>query len=178
MRSHGAKDGLKADEKTGAKPKKDAAASIDELTHKPSNMTCDKIDFSYDIREALVTGNIKIKQEKTNGTCEQVIFDEENNRAELKGNVVFVDDEKQEFKCNLMRVWFDTGNIKVQGSYQLTSPRKSAKEDPDKKGAPPPRHEFGEEPQLPAGAPAAADNKPDKPAAPPTKTTEPDKPSP
>ncbi len=68
MRSHGDKDGLPDKEKT----KKDAAAAVDALSHKPSNVWCDKIDFNYEIQEALVTGNIKIKQDKTNGTCDQL----------------------------------------------------------------------------------------------------------
>lgn len=151
MRSHGEKDGLPDKEKT----KKDPAAAVDALSRKPSNMWCDKIDFNYDIQEALVTGSIKIKQEKTNGTCKQVIFDEENNRAELKGDVVFVDDEGQEFKCELMRVWFDTGNIKVLSAYEFRSPNKNKKEpgkgEPDKAAPPPKKHEFGDEPKLPDG---------------------------
>jgi lipopolysaccharide export system protein LptA len=163
MRSHGEKDGLPEKEKQ----KKDPAAAVDALSRKPSNMWCDKMDFNYDIQEAVVTGNIKIKQDKTNGTCKQVIFDEANNRAELKGNVVFVDDEGQEFKCELMRVWFDTGNIKVLSAYEFKSPRKEdknapAKGQPDKSTVPPKKHEFGDEPKLPDGVlPANEDAKAD-----------------
>jgi lipopolysaccharide export system protein LptA len=161
MRSHGEKDGLPEKEKT----KKDPAAAVDALSRKPSNMWCDKMDFNYDIQEAIVTGNIKIKQDKTNGTCKQVIFDEANNRAELKGNVVFIDDEGQQFKCELMRVWFDTGNIKVLSTYEFRSPNKKKDPDktqPDKSAAPPKKHEFGDEPKLPEGLTTAnEDAKPD-----------------
>ena len=137
MRSHGDKDGLPDKEKT----KKDRAAAVDDLSHKPSNMWCDKMDFNYDIQEALVTGNIKIKQENTDGTCNQLVFDEANNRAKLQGNVSFVDDEQQKFKCDLMYVWFDTGNIKVEGPFELTSPRKEKKDAPEKTNEVP-RTEF------------------------------------
>lgn len=151
MRSHGENDGLPEKEKQ----KKDAAAAVDALSRKPSNMWCDKMDFNYDIQEALVTGNIKIKQDKTDGTCKQVIFDEANNRAELKGDVVFIDDEGQQFKCELMRVWFDTGNIKVLSTYEFRSPNKKNNKEPGKgepdKTAPPKKHEFGDEPKLPDG---------------------------
>lgn len=183
MRSHGEKDGLPANEKT----KKDPAAAVDALSHKPSNMWCDKIDFNYDIQEALVTGNIKIKQEKTDGTCNQVVFDEENNRAELKGNVNFVDDEGQKFLCDVMYVWFDTGNIKVPGKYTFTSPRKDKKGTTEKGNtsntSAPQKSSFPDEPTLPEGIssaqPAANANKtdatPDK--APADKTNKPEKPA-
>ncbi len=160
MRSHGAKDGLPDKEKT----KKDAAAAVDDLAHKPSNMWCDKMDFNYDIQEALVTGSIKIKQENTDGTCEKIIFDEANNRAELQGNVVFVDDENQKFKCQILRVWFDTGNLKVvKGPLEIVSPRKEKKEEPTK-AAPQPKHDFGEDIKVPAETetpPTKPDAKPD-----------------
>lgn len=174
MRSHGAKDGLPDKEKV----KKDATAAVDDLSHKPSNMWCDKIDFNYEIQEALVTGNIKIKQEKTSGTCNQVIFDEENNRAKLIGKVDFVDEDKQRFKCDLMYVWFDTGNIKVDGPFEFVAPKKEDK-DPNKNGnktPPQKKSDFPDDLKVPdnlvappdnAGkkdTPASKDSKPDKPA--------------
>jgi lipopolysaccharide assembly outer membrane protein LptD (OstA) len=174
MRSHGEKDGLPDKEKIKKDSSKDPAAAVDALSHKPSNMWCDKIDFNYDIQEALVTGNIKIKQEKTNGTCEQVVFDEANNRAKLQGKVNFVDDEGQKFLCELMYVWFDTGNIKVPGKYTFTSPRKENKTDktePDKSPTSQEKSSFPDEPTLPAGlasgqpsnkSDSKADNKADK----------------
>ena len=162
MRSHGEKDGLPDKEKT----KKDAVSSIDALSHKPSNMWCDKMDFNYEIQEALVTGNIKIKQDKTDGTCEKVIFDEANNRATLKGKVDFTDEDNQRFKCELMYVWFDSGNIKVDGPFELTTPKKDAKEEPDKSGTtktPPATSYFPPPLKLPESAnpetPPAKDEK-------------------
>lgn len=144
MRSHGKDDGLKSDSK-GKRP----GDGITDIAHKPSNMWCDSIDFDYDIREALVTGNIRVKQGESNGTCKQIIFDEEANRAELKDNVVFTDKDGQTFKCGLLRVWFDDNRLKAFPPFELLSPR-SKKEDKDKPTAPKTRHEFGDKPEVPA----------------------------
>src|SRR2546421_668043 len=61
----------------------------EQWTKKPSRMACDRIDFNYDTRQAVVSGSIRMNQEDNYGTCQQIIFDERRNIADLRGEVEF-----------------------------------------------------------------------------------------
>jgi len=153
MNSHGKDTGMKKDE-DAKKPvaKKAPGDAIGEIVHKPSKMTCDKIDFNYDIREALVTGNIHVVQGETSGTCRQITFDEENNVAELKGDVLFTDKDGQTFATEVLTIWFDADRLEFQGPFTLKG-KKKKEESASEPGAKPaprqPKRDFGKPPPVP-----------------------------
>lgn len=91
---------------------------------KASTMTCDRIDYNYRNRQAIITGNIKMKQENTSGSCERILFDEERNTAELQGKVVFVNNaNKRTIRALNATVWIDDEVVQTTNRTTVTTPR-------------------------------------------------------
>ena len=146
MDSHGKNTGMKTT------PKKGPCDALGDVSRKPSKMLCNTIDFNYDIQEALVTGNIRLTQGETKGTCRQIVFDEENNVAELKGDVIFTDKKGQTFQTDTLIVWFDSDKMDFRGPVTLKgkNQEEDTKPEPGKTPAPAqPKRNFGAPPEVP-----------------------------
>ncbi len=169
MNSHGKTDGMK---KTTSRGPGD---TVGDITHKPSKMLCNTIDYNYEISEALVTGNIRMKQENSSGTCRQIVFDEENNVAELSGDVSFTDKKQQTFQVEKLIVWFDSDKLDFQGPVTMRGRNDDDPKAADPKKPAPARQtkkNFGGPPVVPDLEKEPVDEKtPDKPAE--TKPAEP-----
>jgi lipopolysaccharide assembly outer membrane protein LptD (OstA) len=140
MKSHGEKDGIQATENTGS-----AARSLrGEVLNKASSLTCDRIDYSYENRQGRLSGNIRMRQGQNFGTCEQIVFDEERNVAELLGNVKFTDDKGQSFNTRKLIIWIDENKIESERPVRIEIPVKNERNTPAA-----PARKFGTPPALP-----------------------------
>jgi lipopolysaccharide assembly outer membrane protein LptD (OstA) len=167
MKSHGEKDGIQpVPDKNG----RGGRSLRQEVLHKPSSLTCDRIDYSYENQEARLAGNIRMRQGENFGTCELIIFDEANNIAQLMGSVEFTNGDKQTIKTRDLTVWIDSNISESRKITSLDIPVKrnektGAATQGKTKFAPPPlipndvMQEFGRKPQpLPTlAAPAPED---------------------
>ena len=64
---------------------------------KPVRISCDRLDWNYDTRQANLVGNLRIVQGDYSGTCNQIIYDEPKNAAHLLGDVRFGNTKNQQF---------------------------------------------------------------------------------
>ena len=103
MKSHGKGDGLKGSE--GAKSVRG------EVLHKPSTLSCDRLDYNYETKQATLSGNIRMRQGENFGTCDRILFDEGRNIVRLIGNVSFVNGDRQIIKVPEMTIWIDKNII-------------------------------------------------------------------
>lgn len=108
--THGQGDGI-----TGNRQK---TAARGEFTSKPSKLTCDRVDWDYETRQAVLTGNIKMTQGKNSGTCKRIEFDERQNVARLMGNVTFIDDKGQSYATPDLTIYNNENRI-VTGRSRL-----------------------------------------------------------
>lgn len=160
MRSHGTDDGIKGSASSSKK-----RSIRGDVTGKASRMTCDRIDFNYDIREAVITGNIRMMQGKNEGTCDTIVFDEENNIAELRGNVRFTNGERQTFRSQKVIIWLDEDKMHApsdtkQPTTIVIPPKKSSTPSQARTNFPaPPSDNIFDFEETPA-TPAPAGNKP------------------
>ncbi|MBV9865999.1 MAG: hypothetical protein JO316_11645 [Abitibacteriaceae bacterium] len=122
INSHGTDDGIR-----GSAPNKNQHKRKlpKRLAGKQSTMTCDRIDYNYENKEAVVTGHIHMTQEGNSGTCDRIVFDEENNIAHLIGNVQFNNKDDQAFQCPEMTIWIDDNRIQVPANAGIIIPRNS-----------------------------------------------------
>lgn len=90
----------------------------DEFASKPSKLKCDRVDWDYETREAVLTGHIKMTQGKNSGTCDRIEFDERQNVARLKNHVEFTDDKGQSYKTPDLTIYNDENRI-VTGQSTL-----------------------------------------------------------
>lgn len=114
-----------------------------EYARKPSKILCDRADWNYEDREAVLTGHLRMTQGSNSGTCDRIIYDEEQNVAQLMGGVRFRNEENQVFNTPDLVIYIDEGRI----STKFTSltfgarPKTSATPRPTKKtprfGTPP-----------------------------------------
>lgn len=137
MNSHGKSDGIKGTS-TGKSLR-------DEVAHKPSRMTCDRIDYDYNSQEAIVTGHILMTQEKTSGTCERITFDEENNIVKLEGNARFRNAQSQTVLAPNVTIWLDSNMVQSDRGTTFNIPNKN-----DKPTARPTKAAPPAVPQLPS----------------------------
>ena len=92
-----------------------------DIKRKPSKIECDRVDYNYENLQAVVTGTIKLTQEKNVGTCDRITFDEEKNYARLEGNVVFRNTSNgQTLRSPFVEVWIDDNiaqgkGVRIQG---------------------------------------------------------------
>lgn len=82
-----------------------------ELTHKPIRVTCDRVDWDYDIKQATATSNIHIFQGANRGTCNRIVYDERRNIIDLQGDVRFGDDKNRTFVGQEITVYVDESRI-------------------------------------------------------------------
>ena len=153
IKSHGKDDGLKT-----ADGKKTVRG---EVLHKQSSMTCDRLDYDYETKQATLSGSIRMRQGENFGTCERVIFDEERNIARLLGNVRFTNGDRQTFSTPALTIWIDSNMIQAPNSTSITIPRKPAETKPTRQ-----REDLGAPPVLPRDLIEGKDRKP-PPALPP-----------
>jgi len=134
--SHGKQDGIAADKK----------GFRDQLSHKPSTLICDKVDWDYEIHQATVTGNIQMIQADNRGTCDRIIYDEQKNVSDLEGDVHFSDGKKRTFLCNQLTVYMDANKVDSSEPCTISFPR-----DVDVTGTPAPAKtpvDFGPPPDI------------------------------
>jgi lipopolysaccharide export system protein LptA len=143
MRSHGSKDGIKPTSGSQAGGSK----LRQEVLHKASVLRCDRIDYSYDTREAVLSGNIRMTQGANTGTCERIVFDEARNIAQMQGAVVFSNAKGQTMRTRNMTIWLD--NSMVQSETRTTIDIPDTNDKP--RAARTPVANFKPAPTLPPG---------------------------
>ncbi|MDQ3814438.1 MAG: LPS export ABC transporter periplasmic protein LptC [Armatimonadota bacterium] len=121
MRSHGKEDGIK-EKKPEKKAGEEGRNLREEVLHKPSRMTCEKIEYNYENREALVTGNIRLTQEQNLGVCAKILFDEEKNVARLEGSVIFKQKDGRTIETPSLTVWIDQDKILAPKETKIKIP--------------------------------------------------------
>lgn len=148
LKSHGAQDGLRGqgDDKTVR----------GEVLHKPSSLTCERLDYDYETRQATLTGSIRMRQGENFGTCDRILFDEAKNIVRLIGNVKFINGDRQTIEVPEMTIWIDRNMIQSPGISTRI---------PDRKGrgtARTPRkpEDLGDAPALPPEILEGRDRKP------------------
>lgn len=137
LKSHGEKDGLKG--------KGDGKTVRGQVLHKPSSLTCDRLDYDYETRQATLTGSVRMRQGENFGTCDSIRFDEARNIVRLIGNVKFETGDRQTIEVPEMTIWIDRNMIQSPGTSIRIPDRKSraATRTPRKPEA------FGDVPRLP-----------------------------
>ena len=111
--SHGKQDGIAADKK----------GFRDQLSHKPSTLICDNVDWDYEVHQATVTGHISMIQADNRGTCDRIIYDEQKNVSDLEGNVKFSDGKKRNFLCSQLTVFMDDNKVDSTQPCTISFPR-------------------------------------------------------
>ncbi len=125
----------------------DAPAKTDSsLRKKPIEVLCDRLDYNYENHQAIAVGNVRIKQEKSYGTCQRIVYDEDRKIARLLGKVNFTNGEGQTFTGDEVTVWVNADKIDAHGPIRLSGPPQDEKNDKAK----PPKVAFpDQEPELP-----------------------------
>jgi lipopolysaccharide export system protein LptA len=116
--THGQGDGI-----TGRRDDKTARG---QLTRKSSKIICDRVDWDYETREAVLTGHIRMVQGKSEGTCDRILFDERQNVAQLKGRVRFTDEKGQVFNTPDLTIYMDEDRIVTGRSRIWLKPNRPA----------------------------------------------------
>ena len=111
--SYGENDGVAPDA---------AAPRRTEQKRKPVRISCDRLDWNYDTRQATLVGNIRIVSEDSVGTCKQIIYDETKNAARLLGDVRFGNPKRQQFLADELLVFIDTGAIQNTTGVRVVGP--------------------------------------------------------
>ncbi len=115
--SYGENDGVAPDA---------AAKRRTEQKREPVRIACDRLDWNYDTRQAILVGNIRIVQGDSVGTCNQIIYDETKNAARLLGDVRFGNADKRQFFANELLLFVDSGNVQVDNGARVTGPVNNA----------------------------------------------------
>ncbi len=115
--SYGENDGVAPDA---------AAKRRSEQKRQPVRIACDRLDWNYDTRQAILVGHIRIVQGDGVGTCNQIIYDETKNAARLLGDVRFGNAEKRQFFANELLLFIDSGNVQVDNGGRVTGPVNNA----------------------------------------------------
>ncbi len=161
IHSHGKNDGV-------------AAGLRGEAGKKPITVTCERVDWDYDIRQATATGNIHIAQGVNNGTCNKIVYDEKQNIINLLGNVRFTDDKCNTFIGQNILIYLQEGRITGSGiRWQGKGDCGPNTPAPAKTRAPKIRVPFAPAPTLPPDLIGSVAPPPPAPTAQPTATEEP-----
>ncbi len=153
LKSHGQSDGLR-----GQNPSKSVRG---EVLHKASSITCDRLDYDYETKQATLSGNIRMRQGENFGTCDRILFDEDRNIVRLVGNVHFVNGDRQTIDGPEATIWIDSNMIQAPNTIS-TIPRGSSKT----KSPPRKRTKFIDAPVLPPDIVNGKDSKLPPPLAP------------
>jgi lipopolysaccharide assembly outer membrane protein LptD (OstA) len=102
---------------------------------KKTTLTCDQLDFDYDTRIGVATGNLRIEQEGRSATAEKATFDDGQNILTLEGNVEMKEkkaDSKEErtMKCEKIVINADEDNWGSEKT-QAIIPIKQKKKTPE-----------------------------------------------
>ena len=150
----------------------------------PVRIACNRLDWNYDTRQAVLVDNIRIVQGDNVGTCNKIIYDEPKNAARLVGNVRFGNSKRQQFLADELLLFVDSGRWESNTGARAIGPVNNAA-DGAEKPAPKPVEPFpeptniGDDAVLPQ-APPDIDKylpRPDAPKAPPP-VIPPEKPAP
>ena len=110
-----------------------------QLGRKPVKIACNRVDWNYQTRQAILSGHLRMVQDDNIGTCNKIIYDEPQNAVHLIGNVRFGNNKKQQFIGNDVVIYVDSGVVQSQDQIQVVSPVEAA---PTKPTKPAPRIEF------------------------------------
>jgi len=88
--------------------------SIKEAKKKQSTITCDKVEYDYDKKFLLATGNVKVVQEKRTATSQKAEYDEDKNLLTLSEAVRVEDQDGNWFECS--KATIDTDKDTVDAS--------------------------------------------------------------
>ncbi len=116
--THGKGDGITGNRQTGGQ----TGGLRAEFTSKASKLYCDRVDWDYETREAVLTGNIRMVQGKNSGTCERIEFDERQNVIRLLGKVRFIDDKGQVYSTPDLTIYNDENSIETGPSTLQIKP--------------------------------------------------------
>lgn len=111
--SYGEGDGIQTD---------GIAARRAEKKRKPVRIACDRLDWNYETKQAILVGNIRIVQGDSAGTCNQIIYDEPKNAARLLGNVKFGNAQSQQFLTDELILFVDSGLTQTNAPVRLVGP--------------------------------------------------------
>ena len=172
--SYGEGDGIQTEGQAAERAKK---------KRKPVRIACDRLDWNYDTQQAILVGHIRIVQEDSVGTCNQIIYDEPINAARLLGDVKFGNAQRRRFLTDELILFVDSGQVQTEANVNLVGPVKNEadKNDPAPKPTKPAETfpkpaAIGDDNTFPApppdidrflpkpGAPAAPDKKTETPA--------------
>ena len=182
--SYGEGDGIQTD---------GTAARRAEKKRKPVRIACDRLDWNYETKQAILVGHIRIVQGDSVGTCNQIIYDEPKNAARLLGDVNFGNKDSQKFLTDELTLFVDSGVTQTNSGVRLVGPVTNLG-DGTEKPAVKPAQTFPEPaaidntafPSPPPdidkflprpGVPAAPGKTPAKPAEKPAAQAEPEKPA-
>ena len=167
-----------------------------EKKRKPVRIACDRLDWNYETKQAILVGNIRIVQGESVGTCNQIIYDEPKNAARLLGDVKFGNTQSQQFLTDELTLFVDSGLTQTNAGVRLVGPVKNVADGkPVIKPTKPPQDfpeptAIGNDATFPApppdiekflprpGVPPAPGKTPAKPAEKPAAKTEPAAPQP
>lgn len=120
--SHGKGDGITGNRKT--------EGVRDDLSRKASKLTCNRVDWDYETREAVLWGNLRMVQGKSSGTCDRILYDEGQNVAQLLGNVRFTDEKGQVFNTPDLTVYIDEDRMETKRARIQIKPNRGTETAP------------------------------------------------
>lgn len=109
-----------------------------EYGSKPSKLFCDRVDWDYETRQATLTGNIRMRQGKNNGTCDRIEYDEPQNVVRLMGSVRFTDEKGQVYATPDLTVYNNENRIVTGRSKLKIKPNAATSSSPQPTKAPAP----------------------------------------
>lgn len=115
--SYGEGDGIQTEGQIAERAKK---------KRKPVRIACDRLDWNYDTQQAILVGNIRIVQDDSVGTCNQIIYDEPINAARLLGDVKFGNPKRQRFLTDELILFVDSGQVQTEANVNLVGPVNNA----------------------------------------------------
>ena len=93
-----------------------------EKKRKPVRIACDRLDWNYETKQAILVGNLRIVQGDSVGTCNQIIYDEPENAARLLGDVKFGNTQSQRFLTDELTLFVDSGLTQTEAGVRLVGP--------------------------------------------------------
>ena len=95
---------------------------------KPVRISCDRLDWNYDTRQATLVGNLRLVQGENVGTCTKIIYDEPKNAARLIGDVKFGNSKNQRFLGDELIVFMDQDLVQSNTGIKAFGPVKNEAE--------------------------------------------------
>ena len=92
-----------------------------KTARKPVRIACDRLDWNYATRQATLVGNLRIVQDNNSGTCDKIVYDENNNKVHLMGNVRFGNSQRQQFVGDSIVIFIDKGLVQAPQGVVIRS---------------------------------------------------------